>query len=269
MALRPDPRALALRIEKAQAEQLDRTPTPSRAGRPSLLLAGGRAVFMGQRSPYSLALGIGLGGSVAPADIDSIESLLGDRGGAVRIEINPFCDPSLSVELGRRGYRAEQFLLVWWRPLDGKSPPPEQTAAVRSRIIRPEEDRLWSRVFFHAYLDRPPRTDEELQGGLSIVHTSGNACFVAERGQTVVGVGAVSAHDGVGLLSGDGVLPDFRGASAQVSLIQTRVAWAAAQGCALVSAATEPMTASQRNYEKAGFRLAYPKLVMVKEPTRQ
>jgi hypothetical protein len=36
-------------------------------------------------------------------------------------------------------------------------------------------------------------------------------------------------------------------------------------GCDLAASATEPGTASQRTLEKAGFRCAYPRAVMLRE----
>jgi GNAT superfamily N-acetyltransferase len=72
--------------------------------------------------------------------------------------------------------------------------------------------------------------------------------------------------DGVALLSADGVVPLYRGRGLQLALIHARMAWAAEHGADVVTSSTEPATASQRNYEKAGFRCAYPKLVMVRPP---
>jgi GNAT superfamily N-acetyltransferase len=77
-------------------------------------------------------------------------------------------------------------------------------------------------------------------------------------------VGVVSVTDGVALLSADGVVPLYRGQGLQLALIHARMAWAAERGADVVTASTEPATASQRSYEKAGFRCAYPKLVMVR-----
>jgi hypothetical protein len=39
---------------------------------------------------------------------------------------------------------------------------------------------------------------------------------------------------------------------------------AARAGCDLATADTEPGSASQRNYEKCGFRLAYTKVTLLK-----
>jgi GNAT superfamily N-acetyltransferase len=260
---RVDPRVLALRIENAQAEQVDRMPFPSRRGVPALRVAGGRALFLGPRSPFSVAIGVGLEGMVGLEDLDRIEAHLGQGGGAIRIELNPFCEPSLSAKLGARGYQVERFLQVWWRP---PVPVPPPAPGIEVRPLRPGEERTWAGLFFLSFLERPASSDVELTGGMSMVHTEGNTCFLALQEGEPRGVGVVSATGGVALLSADGVAPSFRGQGLQLALIHARMAWAAERGCDVVTASTEPMTASQRNYEKAGFRCAYPKLVMVRRP---
>jgi GNAT superfamily N-acetyltransferase len=261
---RLEPRLLALRIENAQAEQVDRTPFPSRQGVPALRVAGGRAIYLGPRSPYSVAIGVGLEGLVGVEDLERIEAHLGAGGGAIRIELNPFCEPSLAVKLSTRGYRVERFLQVWWR---SPSPVPPPVPGVEVRPLHPGEERLWSELFFLCFVGRPTASEVELAGGLGIAHTEGNTCFLALQDGEPRGVGVVSATEGVALLSADGVAPAFRGHGLQLALIQARMAWAAERGCDVVTASTEPLTASQRNYERAGFHCAYPKLVMMRQPS--
>lgn len=77
-------------------------------------------------------------------------------------------------------------------------------------------------------------------------------------------VGLVSAHDGVAQLSGAGILPGWRGRGLHVALVLARLAWAADRGCDVAASSVEASGASQRNLEKAGFRVAYPKAVMVR-----
>lgn len=71
--------------------------------------------------------------------------------------------------------------------------------------------------------------------------------------------------DGVALLSGDAVLPRFRGRSLQKALISARLAFARGRGCDLACASTAPGTASQRSFEACGFRVVYPKVEMAKD----
>ncbi|QSQ26574.1 GNAT family N-acetyltransferase [Pyxidicoccus parkwayensis] len=256
-----DARYLAWRIEQAQAEQVDQTPLPGRTGRPSLHVAGGRAIYTGPRALFSIALGVGLDGAVSATDVDRMEALLGQDGGLVRIELSSFADPSLSRELARRRYTVESFQLVWWRqPAEVPPPPPGVTV----RPLHAGEERTWAGLFFHAYAGRPVAAEVELLGGLNLTRTPCNTCFFACVDGAPRGVGVVSATEGVALLSGDGVPPPYRGRGLQLALIHARLAWAAERGCDVATASTEPSTASQRSYEKAGFRCAYPKLVMVR-----
>jgi GNAT superfamily N-acetyltransferase len=76
-------------------------------------------------------------------------------------------------------------------------------------------------------------------------------------------VALASACEGVALLTGAGVLPERRGRGIQRALVEARLAWARARGCDLAASATLAGTASQRTLERAGFRCAYPKAILV------
>ena len=101
----PDLRELARRIERAQAEQLDRTGPGS-----SIDVGGGRAVMKGPRSPFSAALGLGLDGPVAEEELARLEAHLGLAGGPVRVQLLPFADGSLAELLARRFAVAQRRL---------------------------------------------------------------------------------------------------------------------------------------------------------------
>ena len=210
----PDAAGLALRLERAEAEQLASAGAPGLAG--ALEVAGGLAVSKGPGSYASAVFGLGLGGPVSPSALDEVEAHLGAFGGAVRVELCLHADPAFSRELARRGYVVEGFHQVLVRPVLPLPPPGLAVAEVR-----------------------PIRAGEE-------------------------GAFAVSARDGVAALSGAGVLPAWRGQGLQLALVRARLAWAAARGCAVAAATTEPGSTSQRTLERAGFRVAYPKAVMVR-----
>jgi GNAT superfamily N-acetyltransferase len=259
-----DPRRLVYRIERAEAEQMSRTPQPGPAGTDALPevieVGGGRAVFFGAGSPHSAALGVGLAAAVGSEDVDRIEAHLG-RGGAVRIQVTPFSHPTLARELGRRGYRVGHFHLVWYRP-PCATPPPE---GLEIRPLHAGEERAWAEIFFHAFAGRPAASDVDLQPTLALTRAA-STCFLAlvEGSPSAAAIGSVCER--VALLSGDAVSPEKRGRGLQAALIRARLAWAEARGCDLVAAATDPATPSQRNYEKEGFRCAYPRAIMVRDP---
>lgn len=261
----PDPAALALRLERAEAEQLAQTGSPGPRG--ALAVAGGLAVSKGPRSRWSSAFGLGLSGPVSAEDLDRVEAHLGALGGEVRVELCPHADPSLAQELGRRGYRVERLLLVLSRPVLPPVPgaaPPGRPGGARVREIAAGEERAFADAFALAHLGAAPATDDAAEDLLAIPRAGGNVCFAAFDGEVPVAVAVVSAHGGVAELSGAGVVPGWRGRGLQLALVQARLAWASAGGCELAASAVEAGGPSQRTLEKAGFRVVYPKAVLVR-----
>ena len=67
-------------------------------------------------------------------------------------------------------------------------------------------------------------------------------------------------QSGLATLYADGTRETARGRGLQSALIRGRIAIAAERGCDLATASTLPGSQSQRNYERAGFRVAYTKI---------
>jgi GNAT superfamily N-acetyltransferase len=249
---------LARRIETAHAAQLERTRAARGAGAPAIPVAGGVAICHGPRSPFSAAVGLAIGTPVTGPDVDLVEAHLGIGGGPVRIEVTPFTDPSLTEELGRRGYQLERFFQVWVR-----TPGPESPGA-EVRPATPAESAAWVEVFSRSHMGAPTPSDGQREALTAMLRADGNVPWLAFEGGVPVGVALSSAEEGVAWLSGAGVLPASRGGRIQESLVRARIAWAHATGCDVTASATEPATASQRTLERCGFRAAYPKAVLVR-----
>ena len=64
---------------------------------------------------------------------------------------------------------------------------------------------------------------------------------------------------------GTATLPAFRNRGVQSALIERGLHEAALAGCEYAVVSTQPASGSQRNMERRGFRLAYTKLVMMRE----
>ncbi len=150
---------------------------------------------------------------------------------------------------------------MWWRPPVPVPPPPE---SVEVRLVRPGEERAWIDLFALAYFGHAVRSEAQAEAFLAMTRAEGNACFFALDGGVPAGVAIASAAGGLALLSGAGVPAAFRGRGLQLALVRARLAWAAERGCDAAASTTEPGTASQRTLERAGFRCAYPKVVMVR-----
>ena len=88
-------------------------------------------------------------------------------------------------------------------------------------------------------------------------------CYLAfEEGEPAAGA-ALAVSDGLGILFADSALARFRRRGLHRELIAARLARAAARGCDMAVACTQPGSPSQRNYERFGFRVMYSKATFV------
>ena len=91
--------------------------------------------------------------------------------------------------------------------------------------------------------------------------------FVASiEGKLVAcGTGLVIPDHRVFALCGAGTLAEFRGRGLQTALLRARMAAAVEAGCEYAVVVTQGGTASQRNAERLGFRVAYSKVTVIKQ----
>jgi GNAT superfamily N-acetyltransferase len=245
--------ALARRLERAQALQNERFNQVS--GGRSRPVGGGFAHFRGEAHPLNQALG--LVEPMTDADLVEVEAFLGSP---TVLELSPAADPSLWPLLAARGYRLQQFQQLWVRALasvETKGPSPQ------IRIAEAAETDLYNGVVCAGFLECDDWRDLDplFRVSLEVADAWGFLAFV--EGEPAGG-GMLGIVGGVALLSGDGVIPRFRGQGLQKALIQARLSFAAARGCDVACASTAPGTASQRSYEACGFRAAYPKVEMTR-----
>ncbi len=85
--------------------------------------------------------------------------------------------------------------------------------------------------------------------------------YVARVDGRPAGAGLLAEDDDVGYLANASTLPDYRNRGVQTALIAARMADALASGCELVASQAQFGSASQRNLERAGLRVAYTKAV--------
>jgi GNAT superfamily N-acetyltransferase len=241
------------RLERAQALQNERF--NEAAGGHSLFLGGGFAHFRGEGHPLNQALG--LVDPISTGDLAAVEAFLG---APTVLELSPGADPALWPLLAARGYRLQQFQQLWTRPLADAV---EASTTAQVRVAEPAEADLYNRIVCAGFLERDDWRELEPPFRLSLEVPDAWGFLVFAEGEPAGG-GTLGIVDGVALMSGDGVLPRYRGRGLQKVLIQARLAFARARGCEVACAATAPGTASQRSYEACGFRAAYPKVEMAR-----
>jgi GNAT superfamily N-acetyltransferase len=265
--------SLAQRLEAAEAHKtLDYVAAHSQLG-PALgcavePAAGGYAVFAGHGNPYSRGIGLGLHAPVSAAELDRFETFYRSRGSAPSLSLCPLTDPTLMELLGERGYRIEHFMQTWYRELTADD---RRTTAegILVRSILPEEADLWVATAYRGFAGdaatAPPNSI--VAAYPTMPHAT---CWLAwldsappgDRVGGPAGAGSLVIHDGVAELFGTSVRPSCRGRGVQTALMHARMAAAVSAGCDLIAVHTDLGSASQRNVERAGFRLAYTKVTL-------
>ncbi len=127
-----------------------------------------------------------------------------------------------------------------------------------ARLAEPGEGGLWARTAAEGWSDVALEYCEFI---LSLEHVNahrrGSHCFLAEIDGRPVGAAALGLFDGVALFAGACTIPQWRKRGAQRALLEYRLRFAARRGCDLAMIVAGPGSASQRNAERAGFRIAY------------
>lgn len=253
---------LARRLEDAEAKgslafvqsraQLD----PS-LGACSLRRAGAYAFFDGIDSPLTQSFCLGLFETADDADLDALERFFLDRGAAPAFEVSPLAGVPTFGLLARRGYQPVELTSVLFQPV---APRTEERGGIRVRLGTRDEADLFSSTAAEGW-----GNSEELKAfmrdvGRVSAAAEGMSIFFAEMDGRPVATGTLSIQDGVACLLGASTIPSARNRGAQHALLDARLRFAAEHGCDLATMGAEPGSASQRNAERNGFRIAYTRV---------
>ena len=248
-------RALARRLEAGHAHSAT-TSTPSVAVEE---VAGGWAIFHKVDSPVTQAIGVGLNGAVEPAELDSLEAFFHSRGSPAILDLCTLADASVIGMIQERGYGIREISNVLVRRLD----PAEEFPATGDIGVEPvaaDEMGSWARLVLTGFAGNGDIPEEYL--GLLASPGPGLEAFFGVRGAMRVATGAMDVHAGLATLFGGATLAHARGRGLQLAMIRHRLKRAAQLGCDLASASVTPGSISHRNYERAGFRLVYVRVMV-------
>lgn len=221
-------------------------------------VGGAHAMFDGAASPLTQSFGLGLFDEIDAARLSHIESFFIDREAPVCHEVSPLCSASLLPLLGERGYRPIECTSVMYQPLPSA---PEtmlgEEPNVTVRRINTDEEDVWANVSAEGWSEMPGLSEFMLNFGRVSVRSRGMHAFIASNAGMPIATGALFLHEGVALLAGASTVPHGRRLGAQQALLGARLRYAAEQGCDLAMMCAAPGSASQRNAERHGFRIAY------------
>jgi GNAT superfamily N-acetyltransferase len=254
--------ALSRRIERAEGRAGSRfveararfEPT---AGSEWMEVAGAYVLYDGPESPVTQTFALGLAGVPTEAEMERIEQYFESRRAPVFHEVSPLADPGMLALLSGRKYKPVELTSVLVQPLASRA---ARTTSVEVRQARPDESDLWARTAANGWSDTVPMTDS-LASLMGIIGgAEGLRAYFACIDGAPVATGALAIHDGVALLAGAATVPEWRNRGAQRALLEHRLAEAVAVGCDLAMMGAAPGSASQRNAERQGFRIAYTRI---------
>ena len=255
--------AVEMQLSRASVGMWERQDGDSTAA--VMEVAGGLALYGGAGSPLSQAIHCGMKGPVSEAEFDRLEEFFRSRGSGVTISLCPLADGTLVDLIGKRGYRISHFESTLARPLSAESQLMVPESTVDARQAGEEEAELWALTLLTGFGEGVEPTPETLLPFSQLSQNPFGTCWMAERDGEVVGAAGMGIFDGAAMLYGDATLPESRRCGAQSSLIHARLLHARQLGCDLAMACTMPGTTSQRNYERFGFRVAYTKVMVMRE----
>lgn len=218
--------------------------------------SGAYAMYDGGGSPLTQTFGFGLFATPTDEDLDVLEGFFTSRDAPVFHEVSPLAHPEALVLLSRRGYRPVELTSILYRPLVAVP----RTNDVHTRVIEAGEEDLWSSTSAAGWSEYPELADFMNDLGRVTAMSRGTHAFLAELDGRAVATGALAMHDGVAILAGASTVPVERKRGAQRALLETRLQYAFEHGCDLATMGAQPGSASQRNAERQGFRIAYTRI---------
>ncbi len=223
--------------------------------------AGAFAMYDGAASPLTQTFGLGLFDPVSADDMQRVEDFFRGRGAPVFHEVSPLADASLLALLNERGYRPVEFTSVMFRPLrTGLRVTAPRDERISVRAVGEDEHELWARTAARGWSEFPEVAGQMYGLGLISAKRPGALSFLAELGGEPIATGALALCEGVALLAGASTVPEGRRRGAQTALLDARLRHAAGRGCDLAMMCALPGSASQRNAERQGFRIAYTRV---------
>ena len=221
-------------------------------------VSGAHAMFDGAESPVTQTFGVGILGDAGAGELEAIEAFYSLHGAHVDHEICPMIDTELLQLLVKRQYHPIEQTSVLYRPikpgleLGHKS---EKTLQVEVAVDY-ETDR-WARVAALGWSEFVEYADVIYELSRISAHRPDSVVFWAKSAGRPIATGALSLYQGVALLAGASTIPEARRQGAQSELLEARLLYAVDNGCDLAMMVARPGSASQRNAERNGFRIAY------------
>ncbi|CAM4053534.1 GNAT family N-acetyltransferase [Deinococcus marmoris] len=186
-----------------------------------------------------------------PQELDEFEAFSAKHGQPASLHLlSAFAAAGLPL-LTARGYGLDYLLHGYVRELTDLPASP-------AFIVREEEAGAWAALAARCF---GPGTEEIMS---VVAHAPGTQLFVADVDGTPAATAAQSITEGIAAFHGTATLPEFQGRGVQTALLAHRLNVAAQAGADLASVFVTPGGGSERNVERAGFRLLGARLTLTR-----
>lgn len=266
---------LAARLESLAADEMRRFVDTARRLDPAcdaalLEVAGGAAAYLGAGSPVNQAVGLGLAGPVNADEASALESFYASRQTRALAIVCPLADQSLIAALAKRGWTADGFENVLVREYgDSEEFRALGDTAARVEVVEACDDEMravWAQLASVAFSAPLAPHPIQLELGRIVAARPRTRLLLALVDGMPAGTGEFFVEDRVAWLSADATLPAYRRRGVQQALQSHRLALGAEMGCELAVSEATPGSTSQRNMERAGFRVVYTRVDLIAPP---
>jgi ribosomal protein S18 acetylase RimI-like enzyme len=228
-------------------------------------ICGGHMIFAGLGSPIGRATGLGFDRPFTAQDVDRVEQFYRSHNAPAQVDLCPLHDPAVLAMFKQRGYGIAELNNVLYRRLDPAEEFLRAPSGCEIRRGRPEEARELGGIVERAFFpDGAPEAFRDLLTPLYQMEGALTFAASVEGKMVACGAGLVIPEHRIFAVCGAGTSAEFRGRGLQTALLRARLAAAAAAGCEYAVVVTQGGTASQRNCERMGFRVAYSKVTLMK-----
>jgi len=258
--------SLAQRLERAEARANanfveGRAQVFPNSGAQWIEVAGAYAMFDTPSSPLTQTFGLGVFDKVTHAELEKLENFFKERQAPVYHEVSPLADPELLALLNERDYEPFEFTSVMFRPIHkGLALAASRNEKIHVRQARADEHELWAQISAQGWSAIGELADFMLEIGQISAERADTYSFFAELEGRQIATGTLCLGEGIALLGGACTIPEARKQGAQLALLENRLRFAAEQGYELAMMCAQPGSASQRNAERHGFRIAYTRM---------
>lgn len=235
------------------------------SGTETLAIAGGYAIYLGDNSPMTQALGMGLEQPISTNEIEKIENFYFQKNSAVNIELSPYVDLALLELLAKREYHLTEVSNVLVKHLDKNNLAAPANSEIEIISVKEHNTEILANTLIKGFGVEGKLADllkKVWELGIKIPE---NLSFLAKIHNNFVGGGGMFIYEGIASFSGASTLPEFRKLGVQTKLLQHRLSLAATLGCDLAMISTLPGTTSQHNAEKQGFRIVYTRIKLMRQ----